>query len=221
MPKEHSNQETEIKLRVPDISALGRRLKQLRARKIRPRTHEFNTLFDTVKKSLYRRGEIVRMRIEQPAANAGNTGSGSGKATLTFKGPWQPTGARHAASGERPRTSSYKVKQEFEVLVADSEQMRLILTALGLLPAFRYEKFRTTYVFPGLKDVKIEFDETPIGAFLELEGQPAAIDRAASLLGYARQDYLTESYGALHMGCSRRRGLKAGDMLFTTTKKSR
>ena len=215
------NQETEIKLRVPDGAALTRCLRRLRARTASLRTYEFNTLFDTPKKSLYRQGKIVRLRIEQPAANGRKIHSGAGKATLTFKGPSQSSPARWAAHAGRPATKGYKVRQEFELVIDDAEQMRLILMAMGLRPTFRYEKFRTTYALPGLKNVKIEFDETPVGTFLELEGRPSAIDRAASLLGYAPRDYITQSYGALHMAHSRSRGAKAGDMLFSRTKKSR
>lgn len=96
--------------------------------------------------------------------------------------------------------------------------MGQILNGLGLHPAFRYEKFRTTYALPGIRGLKVELDETPIGIFLELEGPPSGIDRAARLLGYARNDYLKESYGALYLADCRRRGRKPGDMLFPPKK---
>jgi len=99
--------------------------------------------------------------------------------------------------------------------------MHRILTALGLRPMFRYEKFRTTYALRGLRNLKIEFDETPIGAFLELEGSPSAIDRAARLLGYARSHYITQTYGALYIADRRRHGSRPTDMLFPRAKKMR
>ncbi len=49
--------------------------------------------------------------------------------------------------------------------------MGSILRALGLYSTFRYEKFRTTYALPGIRGLKVEFDETPVGLFLELEGR--------------------------------------------------
>ena len=86
---------------------------------------------------------------------------------------------------------------------------------------FRYEKFRTTYALPGVRGLKIELDETPIGIYLELEGPLAGIDCGARLLGYARNDYLKETYGSLYLADCRRRGLKPCDMLFPPTKKLR
>ena len=47
--------------------------------------------------------------------------------------------------------------------------------------------------------LKAELDETPIGDFLELEGERRAIDRSARLLGYGPADYIARSYGALYM----------------------
>ena len=99
--------------------------------------------------------------------------------------------------------------------------MLRILSVVGLRPAFRYEKFRTTYGLNGLRNLKIELDETPIGTFLELEGSPSAINRAAKLLGYIPSQYITQTYGDLYVADVRRHGLKPANMLFSTTKKSR
>jgi adenylate cyclase, class 2 len=98
------------------------------------------------------------------------------------------------------------------------DRLAAILGALGLHPVFRYEKFRTTYVLPSIRGLKIELDETPIGTYLELEG-PVGINRAARLLGYTKADYLTETYGSLYLADCRRRGRKPGNMLFRTEKK--
>ena len=86
---------------------------------------------------------------------------------------------------------------------------------------YPYEKFRTTYALPGVRGLKIELDETPVGIYLELEGPIADIDRGAHLLGYDRNDYMTDSYGSLYLVDCRRRGRKPGDMLFPPTKKMR
>ena len=83
---------------------------------------------------------------------------------------------------------------------------------------FQYEKFRSTYRFPAKArwalDLLIELDETPIGAFVELEGPPDAIDRAAALLGFSRKDYITKSYLALYLDECRAQGSTPGNMLF-------
>ena len=216
MPGSNSNQEVEIKLRVADVAALRRCLKQLRARESCPRTYESNTLYDTPKKDLARRRQLIRIRIERPSSTRWREGSsGAGKSMLTYKGRSQSLRrrtdlVRQTAEGR----TIQEIREEIEVAVADGEQMRLILIALGLRPVFRYEKFRTTYTLPGIRDLKIEFDETPIGTFLELEGAPPTIDRAAKLLGYTRADYITKTYGALYIAGCRLRGHKPADMLF-------
>lgn len=222
MPRTAHREEIEIKLRVPDVAALRSRLKRLRAREISPRTYESNTLYDTPKKDLRRRGQLIRIRIEQPASSLGKRRPNeNAAAVLTYKGP--PLLSRNPLKAGRHAEirSHFKIKDEAEVSVARADQMARILRALGLHPVFRYEKFRTTYALPGIRELKIELDETPVGIYLELEGPVAGIDRGARLLGYARQDYLKETYGSLYLAACRRRGRKPGDMLFPPTKKLR
>jgi adenylate cyclase class 2 len=218
-----SSREIEIKLRVADISALRLHLKRLRAREVCPRTHESNTLYDDANQSLSARGQLVRIRIEQPASiGSRNIRMGAGNAVITYKGPVKSPSPVRATQGKRSR---YKIREEVEVVLGNKEQdatkMTRILRALGLHPVFQYEKFRTTYVLPGVRDLKIEVDETPVGIFLELEGSEPAIDRAAKLLGFTSGDYVTQSYGALYLTDCRRRGIKPGNMLFPPTKKIR
>ena len=217
-----SNQEIEIKLRVTDVPTLRRRLKQLKARQITPRTHELNTLYDTPKKNLSRHGQLIRIRVEhQPSRSSQKHEAPRTEAKLTYKGPPQNNSNQPPALDHPKKKNRYKVKEEFEVDISDAEQMRRILSALHLRPSFRYEKFRTTYALKGLRNLKIELDETPIGTFLELEGSPSAINRAAKLLGYIPSQYITQTYGALYIADSRRHGSKPTYMLFSTTKKSR
>jgi adenylate cyclase class 2 len=216
------NQEIEIKLRVPDVTALRRRLICLRARKISRRTYETNTLYDTPKMYLRRRGRLIRIRIERPSSSVGKKRTSEmGEAVLTYKGPSHLPRSAVKNQGHSKDRGRFKIKDETETRVSQAEQMARILRALGLHPVFRYEKFRTTYVLPGVRGLNVELDETPIGIYLELEGPPAGIDRAASLLGYSRKDYLKETYGSLYLAECRRRGLRPGDMLFSPIKKLR
>ncbi|HSZ20785.1 MAG TPA: class IV adenylate cyclase [Candidatus Acidoferrum sp.] len=216
MPIPAHRQEIEIKLRVPDVDALRRSLKRLRAHEVTPRTHESNTLYDTPRQDLRRRGQLIRIRIEHPAANFRKKRSNENAAAiLTYKGPIPSS--RNTAKIK----NHFKIKDEAEVSVSGANELATILRALGLRPAFRYEKFRTTYALPGIPSLKIELDETPVGLYLELEGPVAAIDRAARLLGYGREDYLNETYGSLYAAACRRQGRKPGDMLFPPTKKLR
>ena len=222
MPKTAHREEIEIKLRVPDVAALRSRLKHLHAREISSRTYESNTLYDTTRQDLRRRGQLIRIRIEQPASSFGKRRPNeNATAILTYKGP--SLLSRNAAKAGRHSKirSHFKIKEEAEVSVAGAAEMARILRALGFHPVFRYEKFRTTYTLPGLRGLKIDLDETPVGIYLELEGPVAGIDRGARLLGYGRQDYLKDTYGSLYLADCRRRGRKPGDMLFPPTKKLR
>jgi adenylate cyclase class 2 len=90
--------------------------------------------------------------------------------------------------------------------------MELILARLGLGPVFRYEKFRTEY--KSGQDGTITVDETPIGLYLELEGQPPWIDRIAGELGFSEQQYVTKSYGALYLEYCWERGITPANMVF-------
>jgi adenylate cyclase class 2 len=216
-----ANQEIEIKLRVADAQQLGFRLKNLKARVVVPRTYESNTLYDTPLRNFTRHGQLIRIRVEQLSPNAGKPRSGRGvNAVLTYKGPRR---LPRASPSSRTKTARprFKIREEVEVAVGDPEQMSRILGSLGFRPVFRYEKFRTTYILPGIADLKVEFDETPVGMFLELEGSVSSIKRAAARLGYSSADYLTSTYGAIYVADCRRRGRRPTNMLFPPTKKSR
>jgi adenylate cyclase class 2 len=207
--------ETEIKLRVGDRRALLRQLAGLKAKLIAPRVHEMNTLYDTPDGKLARQAQMLRLRVERAthgAAGAGKRSKGDGiSALLTFKGPLtslRKGSIKHSNKGSKksskrtPKAAPgerYKVREEHELRIADHGEMPRILEALGLRPWFRYEKFRTTYSLPGISHLKVELDETPVGLFLEIEGERGAIDRAAELLGFSRSDYIDGSYGALFM----------------------
>ena len=199
-----SNMEIEVKLRIGDRRGFLRQLARLKAKRTRARVHEMNTLYDTTDGQLARRGQMLRLRVERPAGYARSAGRGtkSGKfakdrprptnsAVLTFKGP--------VNGAEASKPERYKIREEHELRISNPEEMPKIFEALGLRPWFRYEKFRSTFSLPGMARLKLTLDETPIGLFVELEGERAEIDRAAGMLGFARSDYINKSYGALFM----------------------
>ena len=80
-------------------------------------------------------------------------------------------------------------------------------------PTFRYEKFRTAYRLPRSR-LHLDLDETPVGVFLELEGEPRAIDRAARALGFAPSDYIRGTYWDVYAADCRRRGRIRRNMVF-------
>ena len=194
-----ANTEVEVKLRVPDRPRFLRQLARLKAKPIRARVHEMNTLYDTADGNLARHGQMLRIRVERPARKAAG-GAGArkiarGKAEkwvwLTFKGPVKEERAKDRGQ--------YKIREEHEARIFDDGEVLGILEALGMRPWFRYEKFRSTFRLTRMKSLKLELDETPIGVFVELEGKRKEIDRAAELLGFGASDYVTQSYGALFM----------------------
>jgi adenylate cyclase, class 2 len=199
----HKNREVEIKLPVPDLAGLQRRLRHLKARKLR-QVYEWNALFDTPDHRLGSTGRLLRLRIERPLGATRRQRRAAGAVAtglLTFKG----------RSGPRGR---YKEREELELMVGNPERLALIFERVGLHPSFLYEKYRTSYRLPGLPSVHLDLDETPVGVFLELEGARRGIDQVARRLGYRPADYITASYWALYRDDCRRRGTVARHMLF-------
>ncbi len=164
--------ETEIKFRVGDVAGFGQRLEQAGFHLDTPRTFEANVLYDTPDRKMRARTEILRIRTY------------GGKCTLTHK--------RLPDSG--PGEDRHKHRIETETEVADGDALAEVFMSLGLMPAFRYEKWRTEWS-DGEGDCVL--DETPIGNFAELEGDPDWIDRVAEKLGVPRSAYMTLSYGRL------------------------
>lgn len=209
--KRTGKQEIEIKLRVSDAAALRRVLRRLGARAER-RVHEMNELFDTPQATLRKRGQLLRLRTETPLGRKDKP-----RYVLTFKGPSQRDSGMGGAQADSLR--HYKVREETEFILPDARGFLAVMGPSGMRRTFRYEKIRTSYSVPRAGGVHLELDETPFGQFLELEGPRRAIDRLARRLGYRPEDYITASYAALHFEDCRRRGVRAGDMMFRSRKK--
>ena len=228
---QQSSHEIEIKLRVADIAAIRRRLRALGARPS-PGLHEANVLFDTPDGSLRQREMLLRIRVERPARRIPPSKSREQRialldswmfparkrqpAIVTFKGPPLAGALASAAAQSAPggAQGEYKIRRELEFEASDAFRLREILAALGLRPAFYYEKLRTTYRAPRLRNLVISLDETPAGVFLELEGRPAAIDRARRSLGYRTEDAILLSYAGVYAAFRSAAGLPFTDMLF-------
>jgi len=211
--------ETEIKVAVPDLKALGRSLKRLGVKPKNPkcpRVHEMNLLFDTPDGGLAKHGQLLRIRTETPAAGKRPARGKIARTLLTFKSPPDHLAiGDFRAGGER----RYKVREEIEAILPDRASLQKIFEGLGLRGWFRYEKFRTTYVLPArqawAKGLLIEVDETPLGVFMELEGPGEAIDRAARELGFSRKDYILKNYLVLYLDECKRKGTEPAHMLFS------
>jgi adenylate cyclase class 2 len=213
--------EIEIKLAIRNTKALLRALKRLGAKPANPkapRMQEMNLIFDTPDGGLAKHGQLLRIRTETPAPAAGKKGARSklaARTVLTFKSPPEELAIGDVGQSGNRR---HKVREEIETELTDGATLQRIFEGLGLRGWFRYEKYRTTYVLPGrhgwAKGLLIEVDETPIGTFAELEGQAAAIDRAAKELGYSTRDYVLKNYLVLYVEECKRKGVSPKDMLF-------
>ena len=211
--------ETEIKLRVENAAAFRRALKRLGARPVgrgTGRVHEKNIIFDTPQGGLAKHGQLLRIRSETPETKEKSRKTASNpRVVLTFKRPAVKPAEQARDDGGH---GFYKVREELELEVADGPKLREIFEGLGMSGWFQYEKYRTTYHLPAAKawarGLLIELDETPIGTFVELEGPAAAIDRAATELGYSKHDYVLKNYLVLYMEDCRRKGEQPRHMLF-------
>jgi adenylate cyclase, class 2 len=198
-----TNAEIEIKLRVTDPRAIQRRIIAIGATP-QPRILEKNILYDTAHSDLRRRGMLLRIRIETPGSSDKRSPRPE-RVILTSKAPPQTKPAK--------KPSRYKERAERELVVVSqsSREYAAAITSLGFRPAFRYDKYRTTFRLPNLH---LDLDETSAGTFLELEGKAQAIDRAAKALGFSKKAYLRATYWDLYVADCRRRGTIPKNMLF-------
>jgi len=211
--------ETEVKLKISDVPAFHRALKRMGARPAglgTSKVHEENVIFDTPQGGLAKHGQLLRIRTETPEVRGkAKKSAPKRRVILTFK---QPMTRLAGTETESSLDGPYKVRDEIEVEVAESGNLARIFEGLGMSGWFRYEKYRTTYRLPAskgwAKGLLIEFDETPIGTFVELEGHAEAIDRAAQELGYSKRDYVLKNYLRLYMEECRRKGEEPRHMLF-------
>ena len=164
------SEEIEIKLPCDDLDRMRGTLRQAGA-SLRAALHaESNVLFDDARAELSQRGCALRIR------------TAGADVILTFKGP-----ARFE--------QGVKIREEREVLVSSAGEAAAILSGLGFLPGFRYDKRREEWELAGCA---VALDETPIGRFIEIEGNPASIRRALADLGLDFSEAIPYSYAALY-----------------------
>ena len=180
-----STTEIEVKLSFDSADTARERLQRLGISLRQPREFEDNVMFDRDFDPLRPAGMVLRLR---------RTGD---RALLTLK----------ARVGGEQR---YKIREEHETPVGDPDATSRLLHRLGFKPGYRYQKYRTVFV---LDNLSLCLDETPLGCFVELEGPPEEIDRAAQRLGFTPDQYIRESYRELQVLDARRRGVPLGDLL--------
>jgi adenylate cyclase class 2 len=187
--------ETEIKFAVADVAELSQRLAAAGFHLQTPRSFESNVLYDWPDRRMRAHTEILRIR------------NYAGRCTMTHK--------RLPDVG--PGEDRHKHRVETETEVADGAALAVVFRSLGLTEAFRYEKWRTEWS-DGQGHCVV--DETPIGIYAELEGEPMWIDQAAALIGLEQADYITLSYGRLFEQWRTAHGSTASDLTFAAVANS-
>jgi adenylate cyclase class 2 len=193
--------ETEIKFRLDELAdshdrtgatglaTLTRRLQAAGFTLETPRAFESNVLYDTPDRQMRSRTEILRIR------------NYAGRWTLTHK----------RLPDEGPGEDTHKHRIETETEISDGEALADVFLSLGLIPAFRYEKWRTEW---RSGEGHCVVDETPIGNFAELEGPASWIDEAAARLAIDPSQYITLSYGRLFDQWREQHNSAAQDLTF-------
>jgi adenylate cyclase class 2 len=185
--------EVEVKLPASDLDAVRHKLRGKGASLERERHDESNDLYDDSTGRLSSSGAALRLRRVP------------GEARLTFKGP-----ARFE--------QGIKAREERETAVADGEEAAAILERLGFRRKFRYEKRREEW---RLSDCAVCLDETPIGDFVEIEGDPAAIRRVVSDLELDFASAIPYSYARLYALERERNASLPPDMVWATASSGR
>jgi len=187
--------ETEIKFRVAETAALETRLAEIGFRLVTPRSFESNTLYDTTGRQLRVKRELVRIRH--------------------YAGRWLLTHKRVPDSGIGEDRHKHRVETETEI--SDGPALADVFASIGLVPVFRYEKWRTEWTDDTGHCV---VDETPLGAFAELEGPAEWIDNVTQRLSVDPSDQLTLSYGRLFEQWREQTGSTAEDLTFAALAES-
>ncbi len=164
-------EEIEVKIPAPDLGAVRDRLREAGATLHAALHDETNDLYDDAARTLSGSGRTVRLR------------RAAGRAILTYKG------AARFHDG-------IKTREEREVEVSDAVEAEAILAGLGLERRFRYEKRREEWSAGGCL---VALDETPIGTFVEVEGDPIGIRKLIVQLALDPSEAIPYSYAELYV----------------------
>lgn len=158
--------EIEVKVEIKDIDKIKDKIVSLGAELIKNRHLEENTLYDYPTQLLYSQHQALRLRTVNK------------KTFLAFKDAPQ-------------KSRKFKIREEYQTEVKSAKDIKKILKKLGLVPAFRYKKYRSVY---RINRLKICLDETSFGIFTELEGERKEIVKVANALGFSRKEFIKLDY---------------------------
>ena len=181
--------EAEVKLACDDLDRLRGAGFELKV--VEPRHFEDNWLLDTRDKTLLTQGKALRIRFAR------------GKGWITFKGAVRDT------------DSVVKVREEIEVETPAPDRTIELFERLGFQCSFRYQKYRTVYqVAVDGRELMVVFDETPMGSFIEIEGNESTVTRVFEASGFSDTDIVRESYPELQAKRCNERGVPLEDLVF-------
>jgi predicted adenylyl cyclase CyaB len=168
--------EIEVKIRISEamLEGVEEKLHEIGFLPLSESTFEDNLLFDFPDRTLENSGCALRLR------NYGDN------YTLTYKGP-------------KKRDPLMKVRQEIETSVGSFDLTRSLLESIGLEVNFEYAKWRQKYQGAwNNRSVEVCVDKTPVGVFVEIEGERESISQIADLLGWDSSDFITDNYVNLY-----------------------
>lgn len=141
-----SSIERELKFRTEGLEVVRERLVELEAERLGPAHFEDNLVLDR-DGELEKLGCLLRLRADGRGVR------------MTYKGPRRDDG--HA-----------KVRVEHETSVGDLARAKALFESLGYRVVRRYQKVREEWRLGG---VEVALDHTPMGDYVEIEGNRAEV----------------------------------------------
>lgn len=160
--------ESELKFPVEELGALRERLTELEAERLSPSALEDNWVLDR-DNALRDAASLLRVRQDRNGARV------TWKGPPTFDGP-------------------LKQREERECGIEDAEELLTLFERLGYRVVHRYQKHREEWRLGG---VKVALDHTPMGNFVEFEGDGA--EKLAQRCGFTMDRAERRSYLRLYL----------------------
>ena len=143
--------------------------------------------YDTRDGQLAGRDHVLRVRVFHDR-------SGSAQGSLEWKGP----------AAER---DGYKLREEIGTAVDDADALVTLVAKLGFVVVRAIDREIAQYA---LHDATVRFERYPrMDDLVEVEGEPAAIERAVEAIGIPRSAYSAEALAAFVRRYEQRTGERA------------
>jgi len=185
-PLRPPHHELEVKARVTAVASLRRALRRAGAR-LEFRGRMLDRRYDRARE-LTRGDQVLRLRTYQPA------GRGRAHAVLAWKGPASARGG-------------YRHRAELEIAVSDPAALQALLARLRYRVTLAVDRQVEVYRLGG---ATLRIERYPrMDTLLEVEGPPAAIERAITAIGLPRERFLSESLPFFTRAYRRRTGRRA------------